>query len=229
MKRISKRLLLISTLAMLVGAALVAFSTTPALAEAVVATQDEEGARPLNPGMRVSRMCPGGMQAAADMLGMTEEELNTQLWAGSSLEQLAEAKGVDFDALEEAVQAACEVAREERQKPAYIFGRMRYSEKGFEVLADELGMSVDDLNTALEEGQTLADLAEAADVDLQELMTRYQEVNQEAMKDSILQAIEDGGLDQDHGDWLLEGLEKGFMGAKRGIGRMGKMGMGKGW
>jgi lambda repressor-like predicted transcriptional regulator len=44
-------------------------------------------------------MAQGGPQVVADILGMTPQELRTEMQAGKTLAQVAEAKGVSRDAL----------------------------------------------------------------------------------------------------------------------------------
>jgi len=69
-----------------------------------------------------------------------------------------------------------------------------------EAAADELGMSVQDLLTALRDGdaEALAAVKEAA-------------------KEAITQAVEDGTLTEEQAEWLLQGVERGegFCGTRR--------------
>lgn len=51
-----------------------------------------------------------GLEAAAETLGMTADELSTQLWGGKTLADLAEDAGVELQAVRDAVDAACEQA-----------------------------------------------------------------------------------------------------------------------
>jgi hypothetical protein len=48
-----------------------------------------------------------GLTAAAEALGLTVDELRTQLWGGATLSQLAEKAGVDLQVVQNAVTAAC--------------------------------------------------------------------------------------------------------------------------
>ena len=50
------------------------------------------------------------LEAAAEALGMTADELSTQLWGGKTLADIAEEKGVDLQAVRAAVEAAQEQA-----------------------------------------------------------------------------------------------------------------------
>jgi hypothetical protein len=50
------------------------------------------------------------MEAIAEALGMTTDELSTELWGGKTLADLAEEKGVELQDLRDAVTAAQEAA-----------------------------------------------------------------------------------------------------------------------
>jgi len=80
-----------------------------------------------------------------------------------------------------------------------------------EAVAGVLNMEPDEVTAALEEGKTLPELAEAADVDMQEIHDALQAFREESMREHIAQAVEDGTMTQDKADWLLEGLDKGFL------------------
>jgi hypothetical protein len=80
-----------------------------------------------------------------------------------------------------------------------------------EAVAEVLDMSTDDLSAALEEGQTLQDLADEAGVDMQEIFDAMSAVREESMRERVAQALEDGSMSQEKADWLLEGLDKGFL------------------
>ena len=91
-----------------------------------------------------------------------------------------------------------------------------------EAVASVLNMSTDDLSAALEGGQTLQDLADKAGVDIQDVKDAMSAVRAESMRKSIAQAVEDGSMTQEKADWLLEGLDKGFLdGPGFGFGRGG--------
>jgi len=91
-----------------------------------------------------------------------------------------------------------------------------------EVAAGVLNMSTDDLSAALEGGQTLKDLADTAGVDIQDVKDAISAVRADSMRESITQAVEDGTMTQERADWLLEGLDKGFLdGPDFGLGRGG--------
>ena len=71
---------------------------------------------------------PGGQwtmfDTAAEALGLTPEELFAELHAGKSLEEVAEAQGVDIEAVQEAMQAARAEAMRQRIEQAVEDGNM---------------------------------------------------------------------------------------------------------
>lgn len=80
-----------------------------------------------------------------------------------------------------------------------------------EAVANVLDMSTDDLSAALENGQTIQELADAAGVDMQEIHDALSAFRAENMRERIAQAVQDGTMTQEKADWLLEGLDKGFL------------------
>ena len=81
-----------------------------------------------------------------------------------------------------------------------------------EAAANVLGMTADEVKSALQDGKTLQDLAPEAGVDIEEVHAAIQAVHETAMRERIAQAVEDGTMTQEKADWLLEGLDKGFLG-----------------
>jgi hypothetical protein len=128
------------------------------------------------------------------------------------------------------VTAGTVLAQEETPTPApdtYGFhgwghgpGRGLGGEVGLEAAAAALGMTADELSTQLWGGKTLADLADEAGVDLQDVQDAVVAAQEQATRDAIEQAVEDGVLTREHADWLLEGLDNGFWGG-RGMGGFG--------
>jgi hypothetical protein len=77
--------------------------------------------------------------------------------------------------------------------------------------AKVLGMTSEELSTALASGKTLEDLATTAGVDIQDVKDAISAVHAEEMQANIAAAIADGSMSQEKADWLLEGLDKGFL------------------
>ena len=100
--------------------------------------------------------------------------------------------------------------------------------EGLQVAAKALNMTTDELITALRSGKTLEEIADEAGVDLQDVQDAIQAARTTEMRDRIQQALEDGTITQEHADWLLEGLEKGFIGGPGGFGLGGPHGPGFG-
>ena len=95
-----------------------------ALAVAMTGTalaQEEEEAEPAKPfgwhgkagGFHRGIGGEGGLEAAAEVLGLTTEELTTELWGGKTLSDLADEAGVELQAVRDAVEAAHEQALQE--------------------------------------------------------------------------------------------------------------------
>jgi hypothetical protein len=103
------------------------------------------------------------------------------------------------------------------------------SDAALAAAANALNMTTDELTSALESGKTLEDLAEEAGVDIENVRAAIQSVRQAEMREQIAQAVEDGTITQENADWLLEGLEKGFLGGPGGFGfGHGPKGLGNG-
>jgi hypothetical protein len=95
-----------------------------------------------------------------------------------------------------------------------------------EAAAGVLGMTTDDLSAALQSGTTLEELATQKGVDVQKVHDAIKTVHQAEMLDQINQAVADGSMTQDKADWLIVGLQKGYLdGPGFGMGR--GMGMGR--
>ena len=99
---------------------------------------------------------------------------------------------------------------------------------GLQVAAEALDITTDELITELRSGKTLEEIAEEAGVDYADVQAAIQEAHATAMRDRIQQALDDGTITQAHADWLLEGLEKGFVGGGNGFGFGGMHGHGFG-
>lgn len=88
----------------------------------------------------------------------------------------------------------------------------------FDEAADVLGLTPEELFTELHAGKTMPEVAEAQGVEMEDLQEALSAVREEAMRDQIVQAVEEGAMSQEQADWLLEGLEQGFV-PGRGFGR----------
>ena len=95
-----------------------------------------------------------------------------------------------------------------------------------EAAAKALGMTSTELSTALADGKTLEDLAATAKVDIQDVKDAINAVHAEEMRAQITQAVTDGTMTQAKADWLLEGLDKGYLDGPGGFGFGGPHGRG---
>ncbi len=80
-----------------------------------------------------------------------------------------------------------------------------------EAAAKVLGMTSDEVSTALQSGKTLEDLATAAGVDIKDVQAAITAAHAVEMRAQIAQAVTDGKMTQAKADWLLEGLDKGYL------------------
>jgi hypothetical protein len=90
----------------------------------------------------------------------------------------------------------------------------------FDTAAEALGLTPEEFFAELHAGKTLEEIAEAQGVEMEAVHDALEAAREEAMRESIAQAVEDGRMSQEQADWLLEGLEQGFapMGMGRGFG-----------
>jgi hypothetical protein len=83
--------------------------------------------------------------------------------------------------------------------------------EGLQVAAEALDMTTDELINELQSGKTLEELANEAGVDIQAVQDAIQAAQEEQLRARIEQAVSEGAMTQEKADWLLEGLEKGFL------------------
>jgi hypothetical protein len=88
----------------------------------------------------------------------------------------------------------------------------------FDAAAQALGMTPEQLFAELHAGKSLSDIATEKGVELQKVYDAMNADRIEAMKASIQQAVTDGTLTQAQADWLLQGLNLGFLPKGRGFG-----------
>ena len=92
------------------------------------------------------------------------------------------------------------------------YGMGTCGQAGLEAAAKTLGLTVDEMSTQMWGGRTMADLADSAGVDLQAVQDAVQNACKDQKRDAIEQAVTDGSMTREKADWLLEGLDKGFIG-----------------
>lgn len=84
--------------------------------------------------------------------------------------------------------------------------------------AKALNMTTAELTTALQSGKTLEQVAQDANVDIQVVKDAIQAAHAAEMRTRIQQAVTDGTITQANADWLLEGLDKGYIGVPGAFG-----------
>jgi len=143
--------------------------------------------------------------AAAEALGMTPEELFAELRAGKTPLEIAEEQGVDLEELRETLQA--QGFSSGRAMP----NRMRAFAKGgdapwaiFDAAAEALDMTPEKLFAELRTGKPPLEIIEDAGVDRETFFKDVAETWAE-------QAVEEGRISEEQADWLLEGIEKGYV------------------
>jgi hypothetical protein len=88
----------------------------------------------------------------------------------------------------------------------------------FDTAAEALGLTPGELFGELHGGKSLDEVAEAQGVEMETVQEALSAAREAAMRDAIAQAVEDGNMSQEQADWLLEGLDNGFMPHGRGFG-----------
>jgi hypothetical protein len=96
----------------------------------------------------------------------------------------------------------------------------------FDAAAKALGMTPDELFNELHSGKTLADIEKEKNVDAQTVANAVAAVRKDAITKAIEQAVTDGRITRAQADWLLQGLNQGWLG--RGFGGFGHGGFGPG-
>ncbi len=97
----------------------------------------------------------------------------------------------------------------------------------YDTAAEELGLTPEELFVELHSGKSLDEIAEAEGVDLQDVYDAMSAAaragQEEAVQEAIEQALAEGSITQEQADWLLQGLEQGYLPGRRGFG------LGHGW
>jgi lambda repressor-like predicted transcriptional regulator len=89
----------------------------------------------------------------------------------------------------------------------------------FDVAAKALGLTPNELFVELHDaGKTLTEIAQEKGVDITTVQDALNASRAEAQQQAIAQAVADGTMSQEQANWLLEGLDKGFMGGMHGMG-----------
>jgi hypothetical protein len=176
----------------------------------------------------------------AAALGMTTEELQTALQSGQTIEDIAAAKGVDLQAfaLEQAkaklAQAVTDGKLTQAEADAKLaeiqtaiengefpgqrgFGPGDHGPRGERNgdLAEALGMTPEELQTAIQNGQTIEEIAAEKGVDLEAFQAAQQAEHLAQSQERLAQAVEDGKLTQAEADAKLAEIQTAIQNGER--------------
>lgn len=88
----------------------------------------------------------------------------------------------------------------------------------FDAVAEELELTPEALFSRLHDGESLDEIADEQGVDLDAVQKVLKAMRDEAVREAIQRAVEDGDMSREQADWMLEGLEQGYMPRGRGFG-----------
>ena len=146
---------------------------------------------------------PTELAAAAQALGMTTADLSSELQSGKTLAQIAATQGINLQTVMQAIQAARPVMLGPTELAA---------------AANALGMTTTDLSAELKSGKTLSAIATEKGVSLQTVQNAIQTARSAQFTTQINQAVAAGKMTQDKANWLLEGVNKGYLNGPGGFG-----------
>lgn len=161
----------------------------------------------------------------AAILGLTVEELDAALANGQTVQQIAEALGIDLQAAMQArkiadIQAKVAAGELTQEEADAIIARIQSGEgprgprglrggPGAEAMAQALGMTGEELRAALESGQTLEEIAAARGVDLEAVKAQLQAQRLAEAQARLAEAVANGEMTQEQADQILERLQNG--------------------
>jgi len=103
------------------------------------------------------------------------------------------------------------------------FGRGTFGGAGggqwtmFDTAAEALELTPEELFAELHAGKSLEEVVEEQGVEMEAVQDAMNAARSEAMRQVIKQAVQDGNMTQEQADWMIEGLEKGFVPGGRGF------------
>jgi hypothetical protein len=106
----------------------------------------------------------------------------------------------------------------------------------YDAVADVLGRQPEALFTELHDGKSVAEVAEERGVEMEAVRGALEGARGELRAEAIEQTAENGRITREQADWLLEGIDQGFLPRGRGFGDgrgfspgRGGRGPGMGW
>jgi polyhydroxyalkanoate synthesis regulator phasin len=158
-----------------------------------------------------------GLEVAAEAIGITEDELATELRSGKSIADVAKANDVDVQKVIDALVAEEKARLEEAQETltARVTERVNSTgglkggpgglvKAGLDTVATAIGISETDLRTELRAGKTIAQVAEAHDVAAQKVIDAIVAASTKA----IDEAVAKGTITEERAADLKEDLEE---------------------
>jgi uncharacterized protein (DUF433 family) len=149
--------------------------------------------------------------AAAEAVGMTPEDLFAELQAGKTPQEILEEHGVDWSTLREEMGELMpggglgHHGRGHRMGNMGGFGGLGGNPTGLlDAAAEELGMTPEELFAEMREGKTPREIVEEHGLDPEQFFSDLGQA-------FVAQAVEDGTMTQEQADWLLKGLEQGYI------------------
>ena len=158
---------------------------TPSISGAQTPSSSSSDSSTATDAARPARVVKGGPQldAAASALGITADELRTELESGKTIAQVASEKGVDVNTVIDAMVSAAQTDLRTRITDFVNNGRPAkgpggpggpgHEGRGFrggphlDAAATALGITADELRTELQSGKTIAQVASDKGVDVQ--------------------------------------------------------------
>ncbi|MEA3309594.1 MAG: hypothetical protein U9Q70_08810 [Chloroflexota bacterium] len=155
----------------------------------------------------------------ADALGMTADEVKAALQDGQTVAEIAEEQGVELAGVVDAVLAVVQEKFDERLVTLEE-NLIKYFTEGFpqprqdmrdkrrtgaiqlEILADALNMTTDEVKAALQDGQTVAEIADEEGLELEDVVDAVLADAEE----KLAEVVENGHLTQEEADEKLADL-----------------------
>jgi len=81
-----------------------------------------------------------------------------------------------------------------------------------QALAELLGLTFEELRELIHDGSSLEELAEDAGVDLDAFWQEMHETRQEEIRTNLEERLANGDISQEQYEWMMEGLDNGFLG-----------------
>jgi polyhydroxyalkanoate synthesis regulator phasin len=139
-----------------------------------------------------------GLAGAADLAGVSDEDGDGSGWVQDALDGLVDEGTITQDQAD-SVEDALADARPEGHGPGH-----RFLAHDLADIAEALGVEEDDVRAALEDGRTIAELAEEQGVEVSDVVDAIVS----AQRERLDQAVADGDLTQEEADRILAASEE---------------------